>query len=771
MSNKYQLYNTEEPVTLADLTPDSNFKKLSLHRNLTFEWILKFPDGNWDYKALTHRYNFSKGWFYAYPEKPWDLKKLSQTYNLTLKDLLKIDSCENKLDFRDLSHNKNVNYEWIKLFPQANWDLEVLATHHNFSTAWLMIIDPKKWDYQKLSRNREMKWEVVNRHIDENWDFRALSHTYYLSYYWFEKLQDQDWDYQVLYDRFIRISDKNPLHISVETVETWINLFPTEKLDYDDLSQHQFLNLEWIERHKSGNWNFRKMSYLRPFSRSRDLQFIDKQWLLKYQDEDWDPDGLMEQPMFELTWLLILPNLKWNLKKVKYQSNEILLEHIIKFPELLFQRNCLGFHRHITKNWLEYIPDTGNNYSQLSKNLKVSCKWLLEKPEASWDFKSMSERDDLSLEIFQQFADKPWDYALLSKNRYLDINIVKEYPDKPWVFSSLSDNYKIALPILQHFRDKDWDFSVLSNGNRVDSSYLLEFPDKPWCFDRLSKNQHLKLDCVKTLPDKPWNFEHISWKTFLDVEWLKTFPDKPWDFKHLSRNKYLTLEWLRVIPDGDWDFRYLAHHRNFRVDWYREFPDKNWDFKYLGQRKNTKHLIMEFQHKRPHIQFVDTYDYRWSLPKHKFKAQCLLLMNPENQVNDIPNFSTPEYTKVSQELDGEARYNITQIYKYKIKIYKPIPEIFWNPSSPLLLTDLSGDSYEVPGWCQARNLLKHIHETLPELGKIDIYIESFTDKPDQLGSQSYTKHLKYLLFNNPNGPQAMIVYPEADAVGDIVVEE
>ena len=115
-----------------------------------------------------------------YPDKPWDLKKLSQTFNLTLKDLLKIDSCEKKLDFRDLSHNQNVNHEWIKLFPQANWDLEVLATHHNFSTGWLMIIDPKKWDYQKLSRNRQMNWEVVNRHIDENWDFRALSHTYYL---------------------------------------------------------------------------------------------------------------------------------------------------------------------------------------------------------------------------------------------------------------------------------------------------------------------------------------------------------------------------------------------------------------------------------------------------------------------------------------------------------------------------------------------------------------------------------------------------------------
>ena len=81
MTDKYRLYDNDEPVSLQDLTETSNFRRLSLHRNLTIDWILKFPDGDWDYHALTHRYNFSKKWFFMYPDKPWDLKKFSSIYN------------------------------------------------------------------------------------------------------------------------------------------------------------------------------------------------------------------------------------------------------------------------------------------------------------------------------------------------------------------------------------------------------------------------------------------------------------------------------------------------------------------------------------------------------------------------------------------------------------------------------------------------------------------------------------------------------------------
>ena len=126
------------------------------------------------------------------------------------------------------------------------------------------------------------------------------------------------------------------------------------------------------------------------------------------------------------------------------------------------------------------------------------------------------------------------------------------------------------------------------------------------------------------------------------------------------------------------------------------------------------------------------------------------------------NFATSAFGRNFPELSEEERQNVVEVHRQKIKVHTLYPQIFMNPTTPLLLTDLSGDTFEVPGWFQVRNLMEHIHETLPELGNIDIYIESFTDKPDQLGSKSYTKHLKYLLFNNPHGPQAMIVYPELE---------
>ena len=98
-----------------------------------------------------------------------------------------------------------------------------------------------------------------------------------------------------------------------------------------------------------------------------------------------------------------------------------------------------------------------------------------------------------------------------------------------------------------------------------------------------------------------------------------------------------------------------------------------------------------------------------------------------------------KYCHSNLELNDIERQNVVEISKQNIKIYQIIPDIFKNPSTPLRLTDLSGDTFEVEGWFQTRNLMKHIHQTLPQLGKIDIYIQSVTDKPDQLGSRSYTR--------------------------------
>ena len=145
---------------------------------------------------------------------------------------------------------------------------------------------------------------------------------------------------------------------------------------------------------------------------------------------------------------------------------------------------------------------------------------------------------------------------------------------------------------------------------------------------------------------------------------------------------------------------------------------------------------------------------------------CLVLLNKDNfpylSLVNQQNQLLRDAVQYGTQLSEEERQNVVKVRRQKIKVHTLYPEMFLNPNIPLQLTDLSGDSYEVPGWFQCHNLMRHIHETLPELGKIDIYIESFTDKPDQLGSQSYTKHLKYLLFNNPHGPQAMIVYPELE---------
>ena len=191
--------------------------------------------------------------------------------------------------------------------------------------------------------------DIVEKDGEENWNFKALSYNENLNFNWYLKYQCKDWDYKVLYDRFISTGNISIHKFYLEKVDDWVLNFPTDKLNYELLSTHKYLDLRWIHAHKTGNWNFSKISYLKSNSILDYDEFLNKKWLLDFPDESWDPDGLIEQPMFDISWLLVLPNLNWNIKKITYQIDEITLDHIRLFPDFINHRKWLRLHKYITK--------------------------------------------------------------------------------------------------------------------------------------------------------------------------------------------------------------------------------------------------------------------------------------------------------------------------------------------------------------------------------------------------------------------------------------
>ena len=73
---------------------------------------------------------------------------------------------------------------------------------------------------------------------------------------------------------------------------------------------------------------------------------------------------------------------------------------------------------------------------------------------------------------------------------------------------------------------------------------------------------------------------------------------------------------------------------------------------------------------------------------------------------------------------------------------------------------MSGDIHCLEDWFEQEDILKYARETFPELGEFDLSIDSQKENEEEyfMASTTDSKTLKLHLFQNPNGPEAMIVF-------------
>lgn len=721
MSELTYQHSDDEINSLSDITEKSNFQKLSYNRYLTLDWLLKFPNSNWNYKCLSRRYNFNKLWFYAFPDKPWDLKHIICHFDIKLIDILKIQDVENKLDFSTISENPNLSLEWLLQFPRANWDLSKLAKHPHLCLEWFSVIPTHRWDFTQISLNKNFPLCLLDEFPRAKWDFKAISYHTQLNCYWFEEFKDKDWDFDYIQKTYIYTRSK-PLE-NQEYLNIWIRNIPENKLDFEKLSEHPYLSLPILKAFCQAKWNFHKISnrtqerYFKVMTRDN---IINKSWLQAFPRGNWDPEALIKIRSFHLSWTCISPQLEWKFNKIWFNPEDVSLKFLITFPDNNLNSNWMRRNNCITVEWLTYIKPTEDNYKKLSYNKKVDLAWLTAFPNAPWDWKLLSNSSNITAKWIETFPDKQWNFSVLSQKINLDLLVLEILPHSPWVFSSLSNNKKLTLKELQQYRNRDWNFNALS----------------------------LHPNC--------------------DLTWLRAFPDKikHWNFTSLGQNKKFSLEWLKTYPDAEWDFQEISKNRSFNRTWYLTIPHADWDISAISKRKDMKSLIVLLQYNYPNLKILEYFQTYLNISQNRFRNQIIsvILLQPQNYYCLPPEYQIQEIFRAAWEsnLSQLEKDNVLAVDQAKILIYEIHPELFFNPTTDLVLTDLGGDSYLIPGWFQSKDIMRLIHETLPQLGNIDIYVESFTDKPDQLGSQTYNLHLKYLLFNNPNEPQAMIVYPEQD---------
>jgi hypothetical protein len=245
-------------------------------------------------------------------------------------------------------------------------------------------------------------------------------------------------------------------------------------------------------------------------------------------------------------------------------------------------------------------------------------------------------------------------------------------------------------------------------------------------------------------------------------ELLFSFPNEAWNFKKLSENSSLNLDWLKLLPDAPWCWRTLTFNVNWTAAWVYAFPEKPWALNDFPNNKYfSSYLLCVFQYAHPELEVLDE-EYtgpNWSDINY---IVPLTLLNDNNKFWIGFNMGLLSQFKDIKITDSEKQ-GLLKVLEHKFELMKYTREVFTNIFKPLILTDLSGDNYELEGWLESDNIMKLVTETYPELGNIDLFWINPVTNEEQYASQCGNKKIKSDLLLFKEGANAMIIYKEEGA--------
>ena len=206
-----------------------DYYHLSKNSNLTEEFILKYPDQNWDIEYLIENnkitnFNALSKFKYInyiidkYPNKPWDWEWIIENNIITIKEYIQLNLIEkypHKWNYYHLSKNPNLTEEFILKYPYKEWDIIELIQNNkitNFNAlSKFRIIDQyiidaypnKSWDWEWLIENRDIEVEeyisfnLIEKYKNK-WDYWKLSFNPNLTEEFISKYPHQNWNIEYL---------------------------------------------------------------------------------------------------------------------------------------------------------------------------------------------------------------------------------------------------------------------------------------------------------------------------------------------------------------------------------------------------------------------------------------------------------------------------------------------------------------------------------------------------------------------------------------------
>lgn len=582
-----------------------------------------FPTHIWD--IISRHKQLSIDWIHRYPNKPWSYYWLTRRNDFQIK-WLECLWASNPL------HTTNDKLKWRGVIA------ENLSTHPNLDLSWLQKFPDLPWKWDVISKSPNLRVEWIQAFPTANWDWSLVGESQHLTLSWLQALPSAPWNWDQLSGNF-SYQNKNGQSLDSELTIKWIQALPDAPWNWSIISYHPNLSRQWLETFPDKPWNWTRVLMNRNLHLSW-LQFIPH-------------DVSLQETKF---WRAIRESGDLELLKHLHQLSPLRWEQLCYNPHLTYEWfqyfaqegqtmptrvMCqLSQHYNLQPEWILNHPEWEWSPKHLSNHPGFNClqfasRFFRQLPKKYWCPKTLTRHHNWVPDWWTYFPQEFWDYSDLASchpiTRYLTLDWVRQHLNLPCSWINLANNRHFTIDWVDQLPQADWDFQILSQHPKLSLEWLQKFPLANWDLPYIQSLQCFHPRWLLIVDIQGWNWKALSHDSRLTLKMGLQLRHHPWDLEQLHKHPLLSLEWFRAIPEVTWDLTKLSSHPNLHLEWINTLGAKeDWHPYRISVNRCNYLPTLEYYLKRKQQTLLQTCRFRDELIErawepHRFTQWCLCL--------------------------------------------------------------------------------------------------------------------------------------------------
>ena len=351
-----------------------------------------------------------------YPEGKWNWRAISENENFTMEMFIKYEKKRHLFNSFHISRYMKLTLDFIDKYKEFKWDWVLLSANPSFTIEELAEMDNIRWDF--VSMNLNFRGEHLLKYPDKKWSMYHVSKNPSLDLNFVLKYHLFRWSHSGL--------AQNP-NITRNFFENYPHFNKlTTKLNMNEISRNINITLDFLLKYKYLLWNFGEMS-------SNPYLNID---ILKYfKNRMWNWDIVTRHKNIKMSDIAMNDNLSWKMQVVLGNPNA---SSILYIP-----------HHYSKLNILYLMRNYGISLDEIYKFLYYLLRVNHEKAMriAHIHFEKIWEREDIPHFTFKP-VNKVINFDMLSANSFRITNKIME--EKMMCYAFLYFRLKINRDICGH---------------------------------------------------------------------------------------------------------------------------------------------------------------------------------------------------------------------------------------------------------------------------------------------------------------------------------